>query len=73
MKKFGGKGASSKEAEEATLNWLSTQGEMPVFEGDIVKAIEKNIVNGEGMSVCMNTRLGIRPLCPPIKYNIVID
>ena len=42
MKKFGyGKGALSKAAEEAILNWLSTAGEDSVnFEGDPVKAIE---------------------------------
>jgi hypothetical protein len=41
MKKFGyGKGALSKAAEEAILNWVSTEGETPCFEGDPVKAIE---------------------------------
>jgi len=42
MKKFGyGKGALSKAAEEAILNWVSTAGEDNVnFEGDPVKAIE---------------------------------
>ena len=42
MKKFGyGKGALSKAAEEAILNWVSTAGEDSVnFEGDPVKAIE---------------------------------
>jgi hypothetical protein len=41
MKKFGyGKGALSKAAEEAILNWVSTEGETPSFEGDPVKAIE---------------------------------
>jgi hypothetical protein len=41
MKKFGyGKGALSKAAEEAILNWISSQKEMPIFEGDPVKAIE---------------------------------
>ena len=41
MKKFGyGKGALSKAAEEAILNWVSSQKETPIFEGDPVKAIE---------------------------------
>jgi hypothetical protein len=41
MKKFGyGKGALSKAAEEAILNWVSSEGETPIFEGDPVKAIE---------------------------------
>jgi hypothetical protein len=41
MKKFGyGKGALSKAAEEAILNWVSNEKEKPVFEGDPVKAIE---------------------------------
>ena len=42
MKKFGyGKGALSKAAEEAILNWVSTADEESVnFEGDPVKAIE---------------------------------
>jgi hypothetical protein len=41
MKKFGyGKGALSKAAEEAIINWVSTQSEKPAFEGDPVKAIE---------------------------------
>lgn len=41
MKKFGyGKGALSKAAEEAILNWISSRKEMPNFEGDPVKAIE---------------------------------
>ncbi len=41
MKKFGyGKGALSKAAEEAILNWISCQKETPIFEGDPVKAIE---------------------------------
>jgi hypothetical protein len=41
MKKFGyGKGALSKAAEEAILNWVSSEVETPVFEGDPVKAIE---------------------------------
>ena len=41
MKKFGyGKGALSKAAEEAILNWVTSQKETPVFEGDPVKAIE---------------------------------
>ena len=42
MKRFGyGKGALSKAAEEAILNWVSTAGEDSVnFEGDPVKAIE---------------------------------
>ncbi len=41
MKKFGyQKGALSKAAEEAILNWVSTEVETPVFEGDPVKAIE---------------------------------
>jgi hypothetical protein len=41
MKKFGyGKGALSKAAEEAIVNWVSTEGEKPIFEGDPVKAIE---------------------------------
>jgi hypothetical protein len=42
MKKFGyGKGALSKAAEEAIMNWVSTAGEDNVsFEGDPVKAIE---------------------------------
>lgn len=41
MKKFGyGKGALSKAAEEAILNWISCQKEAPIFEGDPVKAIE---------------------------------
>ncbi len=42
MKKFGyGKGALSKAAEEAILNWVSIAGEEDVnFEGDPVKAIE---------------------------------
>ena len=41
MKKFGyGKGALSKAAEEAILNWVSCEKESPVFEGDPVKAIE---------------------------------
>ena len=42
MKKFGyGKGALSKAAEEAILNWVSTAAEDNVnFEGDPVKAIE---------------------------------
>ncbi len=42
MKKYGyTKGALSKAAEDAILNWLSTaQGENANFEGDPVKAIE---------------------------------
>jgi len=41
MKKFGyGKGALSKAAEEAIMNWVSCQKEPPIFEGDLVKAIE---------------------------------
>jgi hypothetical protein len=41
MKKFGyGKGALSKAAEEAILNWVANEKEKPVFEGDPVKAIE---------------------------------
>jgi len=41
MKKFGfGKGALSKAAEEAILNWVSCQKETPTFEGDPVRAIE---------------------------------
>ena len=41
MKRFGyGKGALSKAAEEAIMNWISYQKETPVFEGDPVKAIE---------------------------------
>ena len=41
MKKFGyGKGALSKAAEEAILNWVSCEKETPAFEGDPVKAIE---------------------------------
>ena len=41
MKKFGyGKGALSKAAEEALLNWISYETEAPIFEGDPVKAIE---------------------------------
>ncbi len=41
MKKFGyGKGALSKAAEEAILNWISSEKEPAVFEGDPVKAIE---------------------------------
>ena len=41
MKKFGyGKRALSKAAEEAILNWISSQKETPIFEGDPVKAIE---------------------------------
>jgi hypothetical protein len=41
MKKFGyGKGALSRAAEEAIMNWISCQREPPVFEGDPVKAIE---------------------------------
>ena len=41
MKKFGyGKGALSKAAEEAILNWVSCEKETPIFEGDPVKAIE---------------------------------
>lgn len=41
MKKFGyGKGALSKAAEEAILNWISNEKEPVVFEGDPVKAIE---------------------------------
>ncbi len=41
MKKFGyGKGALSKAAEEAILNWVSNEKETAVFEGDPVKAIE---------------------------------
>jgi len=41
MKKFGyGKGALSRAAEEAILNWISNQKENPIFEGDPVKAIE---------------------------------
>jgi hypothetical protein len=40
MKKFGyGKGALSK-AEEAILNWVSSEKETIVFEEDPVKAIE---------------------------------
>ncbi len=40
MKKFGyGKGALSKAAEEAILNWISGEQETPIFEGDPVKAI----------------------------------
>ena len=42
MKRFGyGKGALSKAAEEAILNWVSTDSEDNVnFEGDPIKAIE---------------------------------
>ena len=42
MKRFGyGKGALSKAAEEAILNWISTvEKEKVDFEGDPVKAIE---------------------------------
>ena len=42
MKKYGySKGALSKAAEDAILNWLSTaEAENPNFEGDPVKAIE---------------------------------
>ena len=41
MKKFGyGKGALSKAAEEAILNWISSEKETIVFEEDPVKAIE---------------------------------
>jgi hypothetical protein len=41
MKKFGyGKGALSKAAEEAIVNWISSEKETPIFEGDPVKAIE---------------------------------
>jgi len=42
MKRFGyGKGALSKAAEEAILNWISTTEKGNVnFEGDPVKAIE---------------------------------
>ena len=41
MKKFGyGKGALSKAAEEAIINWISSEKETPVFEGDPVKDIE---------------------------------
>ena len=41
MKKFGyGKGALSKAAEEAILNWVSSEKETIVFEEDPVKAIE---------------------------------
>jgi hypothetical protein len=42
MKRFGyGKGALSKAAEEAIINWVSTaENEPPQFEGDPVKAIE---------------------------------
>jgi hypothetical protein len=41
MKKFGyGKGALSKAAEEAIINWVSKESDKPTFEGDPVKAIE---------------------------------
>ena len=42
MKRFGyGKGALSKAAEEAILNWvISLENETITFEGDPVKAIE---------------------------------
>jgi hypothetical protein len=41
MKKFGyAKGALSKAAEEAILNWVSSEKDKPIFEGDPVKAIE---------------------------------
>jgi hypothetical protein len=41
MKKFGyGKGALSKAAEEAIINWISCEKTTPAFEGDPVKAIE---------------------------------
>jgi hypothetical protein len=42
MKRFGyGKGALSKAAEEAIINWISSaDSESPQFEGDPVKAIE---------------------------------
>jgi len=42
MKRFGyGKGALSKAAEEAILNWISSlENETVTFEGDPVKAIE---------------------------------
>ena len=42
MKRFGyGKGALSKAAEEAILNWISSlENETITFEGDPVKAIE---------------------------------
>ena len=41
MKKFGyGKGALSKAAEEAIINWISCEKATPTLEGDPVKAIE---------------------------------
>jgi hypothetical protein len=41
MRKFGyGKGALSKAAEEAFVNWIYSEKETPIFEGDPVKAIE---------------------------------
>jgi hypothetical protein len=41
MRKFGfGKGALSKAAEEAILNWVTTEKENLEFEGDPVQAIE---------------------------------
>ncbi|MGA2385431.1 MAG: hypothetical protein ABSG33_02740 [Candidatus Bathyarchaeia archaeon] len=41
LKKFGcGKGALSKAAEEAILNWVTCQKETPTFEGDPIKGIE---------------------------------
>jgi hypothetical protein len=41
MKKFGyGKGALSKAAQEAIINWVSGEKESINFEGDPVKAIE---------------------------------
>ena len=55
MKRFGYcKGALSKGAEEAILNWISTvENEKTTFEGDPVKAIEGLLKDVDSDSVTL--------------------